>query len=189
MYHCEKQQPDYLPSSLATVPCHKRPFPGNYKVFCPWKGNIPFPNILQDRECSLQCDPEDLYIVLCTPESVPSFSQERMLQLYSGESHALLKPQSLSSTYCLHKTCDTSTPGSPVRGLERFLSCESLTTHSLNPCIFLSLLSLHGKGSLSSTALPFFSPSIHFHPPHTCHALSLQLWRCLRSISWVFQVI
>lgn len=48
--------------------------------------------------------------------------------------------------------------------------------HSISPSLFLSLFSLQGNNSLPSAAPPFFSSTMYFHTPCTCHTVFLQ-WR------------
>ena len=114
-------------------------------------------------------------------------------QLHSRESHAPLKPQSLSSKHCLEKnTVTLSTSCSPVLGSERFSSCGNLMPHSQPLSLSLPFVSPWDPFPPLYSIIVFHSPNLL---PHTSHLPSCLppiveiLFPVHRSISWVFQVI
>ena len=119
----------------------KRPFAGAYRIFCPWKGNIPSSESIPGMGNVLsQCAPRDPYTTLCTQEPAPSFS---LVALLWRMSHTSKTSEFELQMLFAKNPAILSTSLSSVCGLQRFSSCMNPTPHSFNPSFFLSLLCLH----------------------------------------------
>ena len=137
----------------------------------------PLPKVPQEKDCSLSVHPRDLCTMLCTPGPVPSSPAVSTTALLQRKLHTSKTSEFEQQRLFAKSTGTLSIFHLPVCDPERFSFCANSMMHYFNLSLFLSLLSLHRKFSLPSVALPFFSSSVHFHPPGTCQAVSLQLWR------------
>ena len=147
------------------------------------------PNVLQRRGTLSPSWTQEISTPLCAHPGQHPPSQEHTPYFCFGKNHAPPKPQSLSSTCCLQKTCNTQYPSLPnQRSREIYILCKPEA--ALSQPLSLSLFSLCGKDSFSSMAMKFFL-SLSSLPhisllPHCLPPTMEILLPVLRSISWVF---
>ena len=170
-------------------PDDKEPFAGDCRVFCPWGAIHPLLSIWREGTALSQCAPE----VTTTPGLSP---HPRRAKGCICSREILLKPLSFSSKGCLQKRNWISPyflfPSPWPREVYLFCWLDTTISQPLSLSLFLSLLSVHRRGSLPSMPTLLYVPQftyMHLILP-SCLPPSVEILLPIhRSISWVFQVI
>lgn len=174
----------------APAPADERAFAGDCRGFFLGEATYTPPNVLQEGGHSLPVWVRRSLHHLCTLWIEPPFPQEHALQLQSGKTNTLPKLNSLSSTYCLHKTGDHQFPLAPQSIIWRgFLSPILSQPIFLFFFLFFSVLKTW-LPTLCSRAV-FLSLNSLSHTLHLSHCVPspVEILPILTLISWVFHMI